>query len=122
MKAPFNGKKMAYTATASETFLKNEAGEPIGAMWSVAYTKSGKVDPTTRPVTFVFNGGPGSASVWLHLGFFGPKVVQVDSDAKEDDGGAPYPIIDNPHGLAGPYRFGLYRPNRYGLQPDDWQR
>jgi len=95
----FNGKKLSFTATAGETFLKNQDGESIGALWSVAYTKNGNIDPTTRPVTFVFNGGPGSASVWLHLGFFGPKVVQVDSDAIEDDGGAPYPIISNQHGL-----------------------
>lgn len=95
----FNGQKMNFTATASETFLKNAEGEPIGALWSVAYTKNGKVDPTERPITFVFNGGPGSASVWLHLGFFGPKVVQVDSEGREDDGGAPYPVITNPHGL-----------------------
>lgn len=95
----FGGKKVSYTATGKETFLKNDKGESIGALWSVAYTKNGNIDPTTRPVTFVFNGGPGSASMWLHLGFFGPKVVRVDSDANEDDGGAPYPIEANKEGL-----------------------
>ena len=95
----FGGKKISYTATGSETHLKNADGESIGALWSVAYTQNGKIDPTQRPVTFIFNGGPGSASVWLHLGFFGPKVVSVDSNGMEDDGGAPYPLIDNPMGL-----------------------
>ena len=95
----FGGKKMSYTATASETFLKNADGNSVGSIWSVAYTQNGKIDPANRPVTFIFNGGPGSASVWLHLGFFGPKVVSVDSDAIEDDGGAPYPLLDNKLGL-----------------------
>ena len=95
----FGGKKISYTATGSEMHLPNEEGEAIGSLWSVAYTQDNVTDPATRPVTFVFNGGPGSASMWLHLGFFGPKVVQVDSDAIEDDGGAPYPLIDNTLGL-----------------------
>jgi carboxypeptidase C (cathepsin A) len=95
----FGGKKISYSAKGSEMHLKNAKGEPTGSMWSVAYTKSGNVNQSTRPVTFVFNGGPGSASMWLHMGFFGPKVVRVDSDAKEDDGGAPYPIDVNTDGL-----------------------
>lgn len=95
----FGGKKISYTATGKETFLKNAKGEPIGSLWSVAYTRNGNIDPAKRSVTFVFNGGPGSASMWLHLGFFGPKVVRVDSDAREDDGGAPYPIEENKEGL-----------------------
>ncbi|MFT6826846.1 MAG: carboxypeptidase C (cathepsin A) [Roseivirga sp.] len=95
----FNGTKVSYTAVGSEMHLKNEKGEPTGSMWSVAYAKSGSIDQTKRPVTFVFNGGPGSASMWLHMGFFGPKIVRVDSDAIEDDGGAPYPIENNQEGL-----------------------
>lgn len=95
----FGGKKITYTATGSEMHLTNSKNEPTGSMWSVAYTKSGSVEQNTRPVTFVFNGGPGSASMWLHMGFFGPKVVKVDSDAVEDDGGAPYPIEENKFGL-----------------------
>lgn len=95
----FGGKKVSYQAVGKETFLKNSKGEPIGSLWSVAYTKNGSIDPAKRPVTFVFNGGPGSASMWLHMGFFGPKVVRVDSDAREDDGGAPYPLEENKEGL-----------------------
>ena len=96
----FNGTKVNYTAIGSEMHLKNDKGEPTGSMWSVAYIEDGKkVGSPQRPVTFVFNGGPGSASMWLHMGFFGPKVVRVDSDAIEDDGGAPYPIENNQEGL-----------------------
>lgn len=91
----FNGKTIRYKAVGKETFIKNGENEPIGAMWSVAYLQEGVTDLSRRPVTFIFNGGPGSASIWLHMGFFGPKVVKVDSDAATDDGGAPYPIVSN---------------------------
>ena len=93
------GKTIKYNAVASETYLKNESGEPEASIWSVAYVQEGTGDLTRRPVTFVFNGGPGSASVWLHMGMFGPKLVKVDSDAKEDDGAPPYDLVDNKHGL-----------------------
>lgn len=95
----FGGKSLTYTATAKETFLKNQEGDSIATFWSVAYTKTDRGDVTKRPVTFVFNGGPGSASMWLHMGFFGPKIVKVDSDAKKDDGAAPYTLVTNEHGL-----------------------
>jgi carboxypeptidase C (cathepsin A) len=98
-KGVFGGTAMDYTATAKETFLTNKDGDSIATFWSVAYTKSNIGDVTKRPVTFVFNGGPGSASMWLHMGFFGPKIVKVDSDAKNDDGAAPYNLVNNEHGL-----------------------
>ncbi len=95
----FGGSTIAYNATAKETYLKNDEGDPVASIWSVAYTVEGENDASQRPVTFVFNGGPGSASVWLHMGMFGPKIVRTDSDAKEDDGAAPYTLIDNEYGL-----------------------
>ena len=54
-------------------------------------------DPS-RPVVFLYNGGPGSGSVWLQMGAFGPKRVAIPSDAR-DDGAPPYPILDNPDSL-----------------------
>jgi carboxypeptidase C (cathepsin A) len=90
----FHGKSISYKAIAGETYLKNSDGEPTAAVWSTAYVKD-EPDPSKRPVTFIFNGGPGSASVWLHMGVFGPRVVQVDSDAKSDDGAAPFKVINN---------------------------
>ena len=64
----FGGKTIMYKATAKELHLKNDKGEPIASIWSVAYAQEGNKDMTKRPVIFVFNGGPGSASVWLHMG------------------------------------------------------
>jgi len=95
----FGGKTIAYKATAKETYLTNEKGDSVASVWSVAYTQNALKDSSKRPVTFVFNGGPGSASVWLHMGLFGPKLVAVDSDAKKDDGAAPYLLKTNTYGL-----------------------
>jgi len=95
----FGGKVIKYKATAKETQLKNEHDEAVASIWSVAYTQEGVSDLSKRPLTFVFNGGPGSASVWLHMGMFGPEVVKVDSDAKKDDGAAPYSIVENKQAL-----------------------
>ncbi len=95
----FNGQKINYKAVVGETFLKNAAGEVTGALWSTAYLREGILDPSKRPVLFIFNGGPGSASVWLHVGFFGPKVVKTDSGASKDDGAAPYLVEENKQAL-----------------------
>lgn len=92
----FGGAKIAYTATARETYLKGEDGTPKASIYSTAYIKDA-TEPN-RPITFLFNGGPGSASLWLHLGAFGPKRVAIPSDAR-DDGAPPYPIVDNPDSL-----------------------
>ena len=88
-----NGKNIDYETVAQEIHLKNSNGEATAAFWSVSYFA--QPASTQRPVTFIFNGGPGSASVWLHMGFFGPKVVKVPSDADTDDGAAPFQITEN---------------------------
>ncbi len=98
-KGVFGGKPIAYKATAREIHLKNDKGEPVASIWSVAYTQEGLTDLSKRPVTFVFNGGPGSASVWLHMGMFGPQIVKTDSDAQKDDGAAPYNLQENKYAL-----------------------
>ena len=92
----FGGVKVSYTATAGETYLKGEDGTPKASIYSTAYVKDG--GEPGRPVTFLFNGGPGSGSLWLHMGAFGPKRVAIPSDAR-DDGAPPYPIVDNPDSL-----------------------
>ena len=91
----FNGVEVRYTATAGETILENDDGEPEAALFSTAYVMDNVGEPEARPVTFLWNGGPGSSSVWLHMGAFGPRRVDVPSDAR-DDGGPPYRLIDNP--------------------------
>jgi carboxypeptidase C (cathepsin A) len=90
----FGGETVAYTATAGETYLRDEEGKPKAAIFTFAYTKDGVNDPTTRPVTFVWNGGPGSSSVWLHMGAMGPRRIDVPSDAS-DAGPPPYDVEDN---------------------------
>jgi len=95
----FGGVMIRYKATASETYLTDNDGNPVASIWSTAYTKDNVTDTSKRPITFVFNGGPGSASVWLHMGLFGPQLVKVDSDAKEDDGAAPFELVTNNYGM-----------------------
>lgn len=88
----FNGKTIKYAARAGETQLLDPKGAPKASIFSFDYVALN--DGRDRPVTFVWNGGPGSASLWLHMGTFGPKRVEVPSDATHA-GAAPYPIVDS---------------------------
>jgi carboxypeptidase C (cathepsin A) len=92
----FGGQKVGYSATIAETVLSAEDGTQKAAIVTTSYVKEPR-DPS-RPVTFLFNGGPGSGSVWLQMGAFGPKRVAIPSDAR-DDGAPPYPLLDNPDSL-----------------------
>ena len=96
-KITLGGKAIAYTATASTLELKNDTSEITGRMFSVAYTAEGVTDVTARPVTFVFNGGPGSASLWLHMASFGPMRVDVTDAAPTPP--PPYAVRENPDSL-----------------------
>jgi carboxypeptidase C (cathepsin A) len=98
------GRKLSYTATTGRIVLRKEIltdGKfdgylPKAEVFITAYTVDG-ADPTTRPVTFAFNGGPGSSSVWLHLGLLGPRRV-VSGDVG-DLALPPYGLADNPETL-----------------------
>jgi carboxypeptidase C (cathepsin A) len=90
----FHGERVTYTATAGETHLKNDKGDPTASVFSTAYIRKPTGDAARRPVAFVFNGGPGSASLWLHLGVFGPKRVVLPDDGG-NAGAAPYAFADN---------------------------
>lgn len=92
----FGGQRIAFKATIADTILTDDAGKPEAVIVTTSYVKS-PADPT-RPVFFIYNGGPGSGSVWLQMGAFGPKRVAIPSDAK-DDGAPPYPLLDNPDSL-----------------------
>ncbi len=87
-----DGNEIEYTATAGTLFLRDEQDEPRASVFYVAYTRDG-VDPTTRPITFAFNGGPGSSAVWLHLGILGPRRVDVPDAAPP--GAPPHRLLDN---------------------------
>lgn len=92
----FGGRSMRYSATVEEQVLKDDKGNAKAAIVTTAYLAEPR-DPD-RPVTFLFNGGPGSASLWLQMGAFGPKRVAIPGDAR-DDGAPPYPILDNPDSI-----------------------
>jgi carboxypeptidase C (cathepsin A) len=90
------GKALAYTATAGRLPLKRADGKIEAEMFFVAYTLDGQ-DAGKRPLTFAFNGGPGSASVWLHMGALGPKRVVLQQNGFMP--AAPYRVEDNPDTL-----------------------
>ncbi|MBV8202355.1 MAG: peptidase S10, partial [Acidobacteria bacterium] len=69
------GKTVDYAATAGTLILRNDKDEPTAAVGYVAYTLRGAADPARRAVTFAYNGGPGSSSVWLHMGALGPRRI-----------------------------------------------
>lgn len=93
----FGGERLTYRVEAGETRIAGDSGEPEASLFTYSYIK--EKAGSDRPVTFVFNGGPGSASIWLHMGLLGPKRVVVPSDADADDGAAPYRLVDNPLSL-----------------------
>lgn len=104
-----NGQEVRYTVTTGTLVLKDEIEEekkegqapsnekPKASVFFIAYTRNDIADPTSRPVTFAFNGGPGSSSVWLHLGIFGPRRVVLDSDGRPLP--PPYSLTDNEYSL-----------------------
>jgi carboxypeptidase C (cathepsin A) len=93
-----NGASLSYTATAGHLIARDPAGAAEASMFYVAYTLPG-ADAATRPVTFFYNGGPGSASVWLQLGSFGPK--RLVTNAPDTTAARPFPMVDNAEHLLG---------------------
>lgn len=87
------GKAIAYEARAAETYIANLAGEPIASIFSFSYVVQGN-DPA-RPVMFIFNGGPGSSSIWLHLGAVGPRRLVLDREV-DPTSVPPFGLRDNP--------------------------
>ncbi len=94
-----NGRTISYTATAGTLLVRDNDGKPNGSFFYVAYTEDGVKDPKTRPVTFLYNGGPGSATLWLHMGSVGP--VRVETDSPHATGAAPYQVVPNQYSLLG---------------------
>ena len=86
-----NGAPLRYTATAGYMPMKDESGKLKANIFYVSYVKDG--GPAHRPITYTFNGGPGSASVWLHMGAVGPKRVLMADDGQPPP--PPYRVVDN---------------------------
>ena len=91
------GQTVSYTATAGTIVLKEELDKPKATLFFIAYTKDGVEDPGQRPIMFSFNGGPGSSSVWLHLGALGPRRVLADQDGFAL--APPGRLVDNEHSV-----------------------
>ena len=92
-----DGKTLPYSATAGTITLKDGKGNPTARMFYVGYTLDGVSDKSTRPVTFLYNGGPGSSTIWLRMGSFGPKRVVVGDG--EPTAGPPFQLVDNQYSL-----------------------
>ena len=89
-----DGKVLKYTATVGRLPIKDAEGKIEAEMFFEAYTLDG-ADPATRPVTFAYNGGPGSASIWLHMGALGPRKVVLQPEGWLPQ--SPYRLEDNPN-------------------------
>ena len=90
------GKHIDYKAVAGTLILDDKKGDGTASIFYAAYFKKG-VEPSRRPITFIYNGGPGSATVWLHMGAFGPKRVVTDDD--QHTAPAPYGLVNNDYSL-----------------------
>ncbi len=91
-----DGRTYAYTARAGTITLRNQKEQPTARIFYTAYTLDG-ADPAKRPVTFLYNGGPGSSTMWLRMGSFGPVRVLAANGASS--GPPPYRVVPNPHSL-----------------------
>jgi carboxypeptidase C (cathepsin A) len=90
------GKSIHYTATAGNFLIHDEKDAPNGSIFYVAYTEDG-AEAKSRPVTFFYNGGPGAATIWLHMGSFGP--VRVVTQSPEATQPAPFEVVQNQYSL-----------------------
>lgn len=91
-----NGRNISYTATAGTLVLRHEDEKPLASIFFIAYTRTDQPDKAKWPITFAFNGGPGSSSVWLHMGALGPKRVVMGSPEGIQPS-PPYRLVDNEH-------------------------
>ena len=90
------GKQLSYTATAGTLLIRDQDDKPYGSIFYVAYTLDG-AEPKSRPVSFLYNGGPGSATLWLHMGSFSPVRIQTDSPKATT--GPPFNLVENQDSL-----------------------
>ncbi|MBZ9730988.1 carboxypeptidase [Salegentibacter sp. JZCK2] len=91
-----NSKNINYTATTGMQPLWDNDGEPIASLFYTYYKRSNVKDTENRPLVISFNGGPGSASVWMHVAYTGPRVLKIDDEGFPIQ---PYGIKENPHSI-----------------------
>ncbi len=90
------GKRITYEAIAGMLVLKNKLDSPTITMSYVSYSKNDEKDASKRPITFIYNGGPGSATIWLHMGAWGPQRVFLNDTLRTK---APYKTVNNDYSL-----------------------
>jgi carboxypeptidase C (cathepsin A) len=123
--ARVGGKNIEYTVTAGTMLMKNAEGKPHALMGFTAYTKKGG-DPGTRPIMFAYNGGPGSASLWLHMGVLGPQRALVEDISRGSKG--PFRRVENAYSIIDetdlvmidPVGTGFAKPVGVGKGEDFW--
>ena len=91
------GKAIVFDAIAGDTILRDMAGRPQASIFSFSYIRTNGASPD-RPVLFVFNGGPGSASLWIHMGAIGPRRVVLDKEV-DPSNTPPFGLEDNPYSI-----------------------
>ncbi|MEW6990520.1 S10 family peptidase [Colwelliaceae bacterium 6441] len=119
-----NGKKINYTATTGTQPVWDDEGNPTASLFYTYYQRSDIKDNSTRPLLISFNGGPGSASVWMHVAYTGPRILNVDDEGYPLQ---PYGIKTNPYSIldvadivfVNPVNTGYSRvlPNKEGKMP-----
>lgn len=90
------GERIPYTAEAGTQPVWGEDGQPIASLFYVYYRKKDVDDISRRPLVFSFNGGPGSASVWMHIGYTGPRFLNIDEEGHPVQ---PYGVVENNHSI-----------------------
>jgi carboxypeptidase C (cathepsin A) len=90
------GKRFPYTATAGTQPVWNTEGKAIASLFYTYYERTDIKDKAARPLIFSYNGGPGSASVWMHVAYTGPRILEIDSEGYPVQ---PYGIKENPHSI-----------------------
>lgn len=120
------GQTISYKATAATMLLKNDSGAPIGSLYYTAYTRNDTRDMSQRPLSFIYNGGPGSASMWVHMGAYGPRRIVTTEAAPTPP--PPYQVVDNENTLLDvtdmvfidPIGTGFSKPVGKGKGTDFW--
>ncbi len=92
------GERIPYTAISEDNYIYGSDGKPAGSMFTYSYFRNDIADPSTRPVLFAFNGGPGSSCLWLHLGIIGPKRLKLDDEVHLPTT-PPFTLEENPNCL-----------------------
>jgi len=92
------GQEIPYHTVCEDNFFYNDDGKAVATIYSYSYFRSDVEDSTSRPVIFAYNGGPGSASLWMHLGFIGPRRVKLEDEINVS-AVPPFELEDNPNCL-----------------------